>query len=228
MAAPTPRDSASESSSRLALAGRWLVLLGTPLAIAVATWFHPTGVTEVYEDLSPVVDVWLAVHYLYLPLFGLLAVALYLLLAGYRSRPATVGRAGVATFAVFYLAMEAVAGIATGILVREGQALPVGRQEGVAVVVQALFTDPIAGGTASLFGYLGVLGYLVAVVGIAVVLRRDGAPLVPLLLLVGSVVGVAGHAGLQGVLGMALLFVAAAWLEFGWTPARSEGADRRT
>lgn len=210
-----------EHPTPIRLAVRRLVLLGTPLATAAVLSFHlfETFNDGVYSHVSPVVDTWLAVHLLFLPLLGLLAISLYFLLASYQGLTAAIGRVGIAMFAVFYIAMEAINGIAVGVLVREGQALTAEQQAGVAAVVEAVFYDPIVGGgTVSLLAVLGVLGYLIAVSAIAVVLRRAGAPLVPIALLVGSFIAILTHAGPTGVVGMAMFFVGVVWLELRWSP----------
>lgn len=170
---------ARERTGRIGLVVRRLVLLGTPLVAAGVLSFHLFEMFSdgVYAHVGADVETWLAVHLLFLPLLGLLGVGLYLLLDGYHGLIATVGRIGIATFATFYIAMEAIAGIAVGLPVLEGRTLPAAQQTGVAAAVEALFYDPIVGGgSVSLFAVLGVLGYLVAVVAIAVVLRREGAP----------------------------------------------------
>lgn len=223
MATSTTKDVVRERERHrpIRLAVRRLVLFGTPIVTAGVLSFHlfETFTDGVYSHVSHDVGTWLTVHLLFLPLLGLLGVGLYLLLRGYEGVTATIGRAGIAAFATFYIAMEAIAGIAVGVLVREGQALPAAQRTGVATVVEALFYDPVVGGgSVSLFAVLGVLGYLVAVVAIAIVLHREGAPRLPLVLLVGSFIAIFGHAGPTGVLGMVLFFVAVVWLELRWTP----------
>lgn len=210
-----------ERTQPIRLVVRRLILLGTPIATASVLSFHLFEVFTdgVYAHVGHDVETWLTVHLLFLPLLGLLGVGLYLLLDGYGGYIATIGRVGIATFAIFYIAMEAIAGITVGILVREGRTLPSDQQTGVAAVIEALFYDPIVGGgSVSLFAVLGVLGYLVAVVAIALVLYHEGAPRLPLVLLIGSFIAIFGHAGPTGVLGMVLFFVAVVWLEFRWTP----------
>lgn len=108
------------------------------------------------------------------------------------------------------------------VLIREGQALSAEQQEGVAIVVQELFTDPVVGGGISVFAILGILGYSIAVLGTALVYRRAGAPRIPLVLLGASVITVF-HGFITGSLGMLLFLIAVAWLEFGWT--RTENSN---
>ena len=43
-------------------APRLLLLVGTPLVLAVVLWFHPPGGENIFEDVREDVDAWLAVH----------------------------------------------------------------------------------------------------------------------------------------------------------------------
>ncbi|MEY7849193.1 hypothetical protein AB7C87_08340 [Natrarchaeobius sp. A-rgal3] len=207
----TPRSDEGFTTSRLL--GRWLVLLATPVALGAVLWVHPHGGENLYESLSPVADTWYFIHVLLLPLFGLLGISLYVLLNGYDGPVATIGRIGTAIYLVFYLGFEAIAGIATGILIRETQTLPAEQREVVAEAVQTMVADPIVGAAA----LIGTVGSTVAVVAIGVCYRRAGAPLVPLLGLVGvPLTAVAHGGGLGDVIGMALFLASVVWLEFGW------------
>lgn len=195
------------------LAARWLVLLGTPLALAVVLWIHPHAGDDVFANVEPVADTWFLVHVLLLPLFGLLGVALFLLLSGYRGRVATVGRIGVAIYLVFHTAYEAIAGIAVALAVREAEGLSDAQSEGAGEVVTVLSSDPMVGGLA----LLGTAGSIVAVGAIAVSLRRDGAPVLPLVLLAGAPVGLVAHGSVPtGPLSVVIFAVGVAWLEFAW------------
>lgn len=200
----------------LRLVSRWLVLLGTPILLAIVLWFHPAAGDEPFTTLAPIADTWFIVHALLLPLFGLLGVALYVLLIGYRGLIATIGRVGIAIYLVCYLAFEAIAGIATAVLLRESSGLSTEQQEGVATVVEVIFTDPIDG-VAGILAFLGTVGNLVAVLAIAVLLRRSGAPAIPLALLFGSPVSIVAHGSTPtDAIGMVLFGLGIAWLEFGW------------
>ena len=118
------KDGPLERSRSLGQPWRGLILLGTPIALGAVLAVHPHGGADIYESLAPVVDTWLAVHLLLLPLFGLLGVALYVMLADSESVAATVGRIGVAVYLMAYLAFGAVAGIANGLLIRAAPGLP--------------------------------------------------------------------------------------------------------
>lgn len=215
---PTDVESGITPLPSLGLIVRRVVLLGTPLALTGVIWFHPDRLL----GGEPSVELWLRIHSLFMLLFGLLGVALYLLLADYQGRVATVGRIGVAIYAIYYVAMIAILGLATGVLIREAQALTAAQQEGVTVVVRELATASIVTTIAN----IAMLGYLIAVLAVVIVLRREGAPVIPLALLVGSLIGILNHVGLSGILGMGLFFIAVTWLEFGWTPPGKASTDQ--
>lgn len=204
----------------LRLVSRWLVLPGTPILLAIALWFHPAAGDEPFTTLAPIADTWFIVHALLLPLFGLLGVALYLLLIGYQGPIATIGRIGIAIYLVCYLAFEAIAGIATAVLLRESNGLSTEQQEGVATVVEVIFTDPIDG-VAGILALLGTVGNLVAVLAIAVLLRRSGAPAIPLAFLFGSPISIVAHGSTPtDAIGMLLFGLGIVWLEFGWAASK--------
>ncbi len=125
---------------------RRLVLLGTPLALAVLEILHPqpVGIDEHIEQAGR----FLAFHVIQLPLIGLVALAVYLLTLGLEGRAASLSRWAAAVFAIFYGAYDTVAGIATGIALRR-----VGAPRGplVLLVLAALF---LMGGHPFPFGTL--------------------------------------------------------------------------
>lgn len=220
MASETPLDSSEPPRERLhpRLVGRWLLLLGTPLLLAVVLWFHPRAGDEPFANLLPLAETWFVVHALLLPLFGLLGIALYVLLRDYRGPLATVGRIGTATYLVCYLAFEAIAGIATAVLLRESRDLSAAQQDGVAAALEVVFTNPVDG-VAGILALLGTLGNAVAVLAIAILLRRSGAPVVPIALLAGAPISLVAHGSNPwDVVGMAAFCLGLAWLEFGWRP----------
>ncbi len=199
--------------SRLRDAGRLTALLGPGLGLAILLRFHPAVGDAAYDTLAPVAESWLTLHLLLLLSFGLLGLSLSLLLQGCSGPVATVGRVGVGVYLVFYIAFESIAGVATGVLVRTGEGLPAEQEAGIREAVAVIYAEPV-GGFAGLFAVVGFVGYVVAVVAIAVAKRRDGAPAAPLVLLVGSSVGIIAH-GSSPVdsLGILLFPIAAGWLE---------------
>lgn len=191
--------------------GRRLLLAGTPIALGAVLWVHPHG--GAYETVAAAADAWLAVHLLLLPLFALLGAAVYVLLEGFSGRTATIGRFGVAVYVVFYIAFEAIAGIAAGLLVTGTGSLSGAERAGAVAAYDAIVTSPVVAALA----LLGVAGMVVAVAALALELRRAGAPTVPVALLAGVPVAVVGHGGAPiDAVGMGLFLVGVVWLEFGW------------
>ncbi len=207
------------------LTWRRALVIGAPLALGVVELWHylPDLSVSRFQDLSPRVDQWLTVHMIQLPLFGLVAAAVYLLTDGLTGKAVLVSRIGLWLFLVFYTALDSLAGLAVGFLVRHGLTLPPDQQQGIASAAQALWNDPWLGGIFSLVGALGNLGWLVAVIAAAVAHHRAGAPrpAVVILVLSAIVFGV-GHPRPFGPVGMALLAAGAAWVEF--APKRTGGA----
>ena len=81
---------------------RRLVLLGTPLALAVLEIFHPqpSGVADAVEQ-----GAWFMwFHIIQVPLIGLIALAVYLLTEGLDGRAVMVSRWAIGVFAVFFSA----------------------------------------------------------------------------------------------------------------------------
>ncbi len=212
---------------------RRIVLLGTPLAVALDVAFlHPILPGDVRTALFPVADLWLTLHVVQLVLFGLMGLALYLLLDWLSGIFAAVGRLAVAVFVVFYNAGDAVAGIATGILARGALNLSDGEQAAIAWAITRLFSDP----TKQLIFLVGTYAWTVGLLAAAVALYRAGAPRLPLVPLALAAVPVIDFFGVDhsppfNPLALALFFLAALWLELTWrkhVPAETESSTERT
>ncbi|GAB3685393.1 hypothetical protein GCM10028857_15840 [Salinarchaeum chitinilyticum] len=175
-----------------------------------------------YANVKPVVDTWLFLHVLLLGLFGMFGVTLYLLLADYSGAVATIGRAGTAIYLVVHTGYEAIAGVAVGLVVKNGQELPAEQSAGVESTVSTLTGDPMVGAMA----LLGTTGCLLAVVAIATLSRREGAPLVPLALLFGAPLGLVAHGSVPtGPLLLVIFAIGVTWLEFGWSSPATDADD---
>ena len=149
---------------------RRVVLLGSPLALAILEIFHPhpTGVAGAVEQG----EWFMWFHIIQVPLIGLIALAVYLLTEGLEGRAASVSRWAIAVFAVFFSAYDAAAGIATGYALRYAQGLSA---EGQAAVYEAVIDMP----ELSLIFGLSIVGtgaWVVALIAAAIALRRAGAP----------------------------------------------------
>lgn len=147
------------------------VVAAPGLLLAVAGLFHPRALAPSTAPL------WWQLHVVLLPLFPLLAVALWLLLRGEPGPVAWAARVAAYGYAAFYTALDVLAGIGAGYLVDREQG---GSQE--ANDLRALGND---------LGMIGSWAFLGAVLLAGVVLvRRDGRAALP-----GAAILVAGAAG---------------------------------
>lgn len=167
-------------------AGRWIVTIAAPAALAVLEIFHPRVHDLFAVDLSR----WLLVHYLQLPLFLLAALGVCRLIEDAPGIPATLCRLAMFVFATCFVAFDTAAGIAIGRLLLAARAAgdPAAWRE----PILALWHDPVIGGSgvpAPLLASLGKLGWLVGCAAAAIVLRQGGASLAVVGLLVVSGLG---------------------------------------
>jgi hypothetical protein len=195
---------------------RRLVLLGTPLVLGTVEIWHPTptGTESTFDVIVDSANWWFTLHILQLPLFGLMALAVYLLVDGLHGWAATISRIGAWFFLVFYIALDSVLGIAGGVIARGARRLPADQQALVARQLEEFAFSPIVGGGGpSLIGILGPLGWVTAAVGAAIALRRAGLPRVPSILIGLSAI-FAVHSWPTGSLGLAFFLLGAGWVEF--------------
>src|SRR5260370_33346412 len=146
---------------------RRVIILGTPLALCILTFFHPGVSTGAFEDLGPQVDWWITLHLLQLVLFCLLGLSAYLLLDGIQSTAATCSRVALAVFVIFYPAADTILGISTGILIRNSTGLPDFPRAVAAQTINTFFSgDPLANVIAALGGFGWGIGLLLAAVAL--------------------------------------------------------------
>jgi hypothetical protein len=199
---------------------RRVVLLGTPLALAILEIFHPERPNSASEAVEQ--GGWFMwFHFIQVPLIGLIALAVYLLTDGLVGRAASVSRWAVGVFAVFFSAYDAAAGIGTGYALRNARGLSAGAQE---AIYEAVKDMPVV---SLIFGLsvVGTAAWVVGLIGAALSLRRTGASLGPLVLLIlAGVFLLGGHPYPAGTLAFGSFFVAAAWLEF--APGRLSSASQ--
>jgi hypothetical protein len=193
-------------------AGELAFLIGVPLLWAVLLLFHPGGEgTEVsYAELQDKVTAWMVVHIgmmLFIPLMG---AVVYLLLRGVEGTAARVSRIALVAFVVFYSTWEALQGIGVGILVNEVNGLPQAELATGADLVHD-FADHILIRNFGVFGNIGSLGLIIALIAAGVALRRAGASLAVAALLGLSGFLITAHPPPFGPIGLAL-FIAAVLL----------------
>jgi hypothetical protein len=153
----------------------------------------------------------LTFHVIQLPLIGLVALAVYLLTLGLEGRAASVSRWAAGVFAVFYGAYDTVAGIATGIVLRNARGFS---DEAQAAAYEAVKDLPGISLVPLSLDLVGTLSWVVTLIAAAIALRRAGASRGPFILLIlAGVFLMGGHPFPFGTLAFGCLLVAAAWLE---------------
>jgi hypothetical protein len=132
-----------------------------------------------------------------------------MLLDGIQSVAATVARASLVVWMVFFSAFDAIAGIAVGVLTRYANSLAGEQREAVIGAIDFLFQDSkFAGGNNfSLLGGLGQFSWVVLVLAATVALWRAGASRLIVLATLLSFL-LATHAGYMAAVGLIALFVA--------------------
>jgi hypothetical protein len=180
-----------------------LVVLAAPLVWVVVAFLHPTA--EPYEGIADEANRWIFVHVMQLVLTPFLAAGVWLLMDGIQSVAASVTRAVLAFWMVFFSAFDAVAGIATGVLTRHANSLAGSEKEGVVAAIDFLWDDSRLTGGFSVLGILGQGSWIVLAIAATVALYRAGFRR----LLVGATlvsVLFAGHAGPIAAVGLVAFF----------------------
>jgi hypothetical protein len=186
--------------------------LAAPLLWVVVALIHPGGVGNEpapYEGIADDANKWVFVHFAQLVLTPLIAVGVWMLLDGIRSIAATVARASLVVWMVFFSAFDAIAGIAVGVLTRYANSLADDERDAVVGAIDFLFQDSrFAGGNNfSLLAGLGQFSWVVLVLAATVALWRAGASR---LIVVATLLSFlfATHAGYLAAVGLIALFVA--------------------
>src|SRR5262245_1755846 len=193
------------------------LIVGAPLALAVLELFHPHPHDVFRLDLRT----WMAVHYAQILLFPLTALALAALVRHRRGLAAALCRVGAFGFGVTWVAFDSVAGVATGILLRNAEASAA--PETWRAPVLSIWAHPIMGGapdTVPLLAVTGSLAWAVGCFAAAAALRRAGSSWAPVILLALSAVSFGvfkTHAWPGGPTAFGAQAAAAAWVR--WSAA---------
>jgi hypothetical protein len=174
-------------------------LVAVPLAWAVLLAFHPTpDDADIYGSLRDEATRFIVVHLGSIAFIALMGGALYLLLRDVPGRAAHISRLAIVPFVALYAAADAIAGLATGVLVKDAN-------DGAATAdgAQALWDNFITG---DLLFWLGGTAWIVAAIA-AVAMRQAGAR-TAVVVLIGLSAIVASHPPPLGPLGL-LCFAAA-------------------
>jgi len=191
---------------------RWwtVIVAGVPgLVLAGAGLAHPAR-------LRPeTATAWWQFHVILLPLFPLLAVALWVLLRGANGPLAWLARAGAYGYATFYTGLDALTGIAAGLVVET-----TGRTSQASIDLGRLGVE---------LGGIGEWSFLAAAVLTGFVLvRRDGLPAAPgAVVLVGAAVAFRGAHIYWPAGGLAMIGVAIGCALLAAASPRRHASDRQ-
>lgn len=147
---------------------RRVLLLAPPFAFAVFEGLHPRP--DVNAEAVMEIATWFATfHAIQLVLIGLVAVSVAILADELGAARAWSTRLGMGVFLIFFSAYDAIAGIATGLAMRTARDLPTAQREGVWETVKDWpgLDPPVFA-----INIVGTLGWVVALVGIALIARR--------------------------------------------------------
>lgn len=184
---------------------RRTVLFGAPLGYIVLGLVHPMGDLEVGDAAG----FYIVLHVVQPILIGLVAYAFLLLVEGLESRAATVVRYAVIPFAIAYTMFDSIAGIATGLIVREANGLSVADQAAVQRMMDGIGEHPLLVAIWIASG----LSWLVPAAAAAVAVRNVVPRWVTAAMMVGAIVFAVGHPLPPGPIGMTLFLLGIAWLE---------------
>ena len=185
---------------------RRVVLFGVPSLYLLLGLLHPTANPEVGDDTG--LFIWL--HIAQLVLIGGLAYMFWLLVEGLDGRAARVARALILPFVIVYTALDAVLGIAWGIVAQKANELPVADQAAAGRLIDALL-EPEPLGYVLYFG-AGLL-WLAVTLSVVTALRGRAPWPAHALMAIGATVFALGHARPMGPIGMALFLAGIVWME---------------
>ena len=184
---------------------RRVLLLVPPFLLASLEVLHPQP-DETPQALMDVATWFAGFHVIQLALTGLVGLSVLFLADSFGRATSWATRLGIGAFLVFFSAYDAVAGIATGLAMRNARDLTVAQQEGVFEVVK----DWPGLGAPFVLSIIGTLGWVAAVGALALAARRQGAPRREWVLIgLAALFLLGGHPFPQGTLAFSCLFGAA-------------------
>jgi hypothetical protein len=189
------------------VARRFLVI-GVPLIFAVIAVFHPMPVP--IAGLADEVGWWITLHALQIPMLLLMGCAILTLGWSLSGRAVTVSRVSALVFIAVYPAYDAFAGLGSGFLVRRAEGQDAPAREVLYDAAAEVLESPINAG----LYFAGTLGWVVAVVSLAVALRRGPGGRAVTILFAAAGLTLIDHGGPFGVVSFSLFAAGAALLEY--------------
>jgi hypothetical protein len=202
---------------------RRVLLLVPAFAFAVFEIFHPDPAFNAQAVMD--VATWFAAfHAIQLLLIGLVAVSVLIFADEFGAAGAWTIRLGIGVFLIFFSAYDAVAGFSTGLAMRSARDLPPAQQEAIFQTVKdwPRFDPPVYA-----LSIIGTLGWVVALVGLALMARRAGAGRSEWIFLgLAGLFLLGGHPFPFGTITFGCLFIAALVHEISRSSSASAAAGR--
>lgn len=196
---------------------RRILLIGAPLTLGLLQIWHPSNFffDEMLSNLHQG-DWWLTLHVLQLPLFSLVALAVFILLTNVHNAAAVISRTALAIFAIFYTALDSLAGIGAGILFRKVRDMNLSHDDPtfdrMFEVFLAIFNLDMPFGNVII--QLAVWSWVVAALAAAVALYMKGYNRVGVMLIGLASLTFQSHAYPYGPITMLLLLAGIICIEF--------------
>ena len=185
---------------------RRAVLFGVPALYIALGLMHPTTNPGVGDESA----VFIGLHIVQLFLVGGLAVMMWMLVSDLDNTAAKVTRVLILPFVIAYTALDAILGIAWGIVAAKANQLPAADQAAAGRLVDELLaTDPLG---MILYWGASLLWLTVAVAAVAALRKTAPGPALALIA-VGALAFATGHARPVGPIGMGLILAGIGWLE---------------
>jgi hypothetical protein len=195
-----------------------VILFGTPLVLCVLELGHPMlDRTNPISMLAPISIWWIALHILLIPLFALMGYAMFILIRDINSPSATVCRYATVIYISFAIGYDTLVGLASGVLVNNASSLTNTQQSILLEAMHQFYLSPAI----ALSGYILVLSGMVSICAAAWALYHAGVPLLPVIVLLGTLLSAYSHALPFGPLGSACFLVSALWIELVWRNAHN-------
>lgn len=184
---------------------RRAVLFGGPLGYIVLGLVHPMGDLEVGDAAG----FYIGLHVVQPFLIALIAYGLWMLVDGLENRAATIVRYALVPYLIVYSMFDAVAGVATGLIVQEANGMSSADQAAVQRMMDGIGEHPVL---VALWIGSG-LSWLIPAVAAAIAVRQRVPVWVTVSMVVGAVIFAIGHPIPPGPIGMSLFLVGIVWLE---------------
>ena len=182
-------------------------LKSSVLYLAAFSYFVIGVVHPIELEIGDDADLYIAIHVVQLFSIWGIALGLWFLIEGIENRAATIARAAILPYAVFYSAFDAIAGIATGLVVLEANSMSPDDQEAMRRFMDGL--------SENIFGYAlyfsSGLTWLVVAGAASLALKAQVHWGAIALMLVGTAIFAVGHPFPPGPIGISLFVAGLTW-----------------